>query len=41
MRYEFDTEISFFNSGTLRIDDVIHKGPITFKELDKIFAMAD
>lgn len=41
LRYELNADISFFNSGTLRADDVIHKGIITYKELDKIFPMPD
>ncbi|CAD8112017.1 unnamed protein product [Paramecium sonneborni] len=41
LKYELDAEISFFNSGTLRADDIIHKGIITYKELDKIFPMPD
>lgn len=41
LKLEFDTEISFFNSGTLRVDDVVHKGIISYLELDKIFAIPD
>lgn len=41
LKLEFETEIAYFNSGTLRADDIIHKGILTFKELDKIYAIPD
>lgn len=41
IRAELKAEISFFNSGTLRADELIPKGPQNYQALNKIFALPD
>lgn len=41
LKLTLNTEISYFNSGSLRIDSTIEKGPITYYHIDKIFSLPD
>ena len=41
VRMEFQTDVAFINSGTIRADDHIPDGPITYQTIDRIFAIPD
>ena len=41
LRSEFNTDVAVFNTGTIRSDELIHPGPLTYQTLNKIFAIPD
>lgn len=41
LRYEYGTDISLINTGTMRSDELFQPGPITYQTIDKVFAIPD
>ena len=41
IKTEFNTDVAFFNTGTIRSDELIKSGYITYDTINKIFAVPD
>jgi 2',3'-cyclic-nucleotide 2'-phosphodiesterase (5'-nucleotidase family) len=41
IRAEFNTDIAVFNTGTIRADELLNPGPMSYQTIQKIFAIPD